>query len=86
MHHAEDGRLYAILADPDSDKAPYEEPVDVFPFTDVQVGPDCEFGRRITAVAVEYSPEAVTVSLMAPFTEMVRATRPHTDGETDGLL
>ena len=73
VRHAEDGRL----ADPDPDKATYEEPVGVFPFADVQVGPDCEFGRRITAV---------TVSLMAPFAEMVQATRPYTDGEMDGLL
>lgn len=88
VRHAEDGRLYAILADPDpgSDKAPHEELVDVFPFVDVQVGPDCEFGRRITAVAVEYGPAAVTVSLMAPFAEMVQATRPYTDGEMDELL
>lgn len=46
-----------------------EEPVDVFPFADVQVGP-----------------AAVTVSLMAPFAEMVQATRPYADGEMDGLL
>lgn len=90
VRHAEDGRLYAILADPDPDKeesgATYEEPVGVFPFADVQVGPDCEFGRRISAVAVEYGPAAVTVSLMAPFAEMVQATRPYSDGEMDGLL
>lgn len=86
VRHAEDGRLYAILADPDPDKAAYEEPVGVFPFADVQVGPDCEFGRRITAVAVEYGPAAVTVSLMAPFSELVLATRPYADGEMDGLL
>lgn len=86
VRHAEDGRLYAILADADPGKEPYEEPVDVFPFADVQVGPDCEFGRRITAVAVEYGPAAVTVSLMAPFSEMVQATRPYADGEMDGLL
>lgn len=86
VRHAEDGRLYAILADSDPDKATYEEPVDALPFADVQVGPDCEFGRRITAVAVEYGPAAVTVSLMAPFTEMVTATRPYADGEMDGLF
>lgn len=90
VRHAEDGRLYAILADPDPDpdpdKAPYEEPVGFFPFADVQVGPDCEFGRRISAVAVEYGPAAVTVSLMAPFAEMVQATRPYADGEMDELL
>ena len=28
----------------------------LFPFVGVQVGPSCEFGRRITAVAVEYGP------------------------------
>lgn len=37
VRHAEDG---------DSIR---EEPVDLFPFVDVQVGPSCEFGRRITA-------------------------------------
>ena len=84
VRHAEDGRLYAILADPD--KAAYEEPVGALPFADVQVGPDCEFGRRITAVAVEYGPAAVTVSLMAPFAEMVMATRPYADGEADELF
>lgn len=83
VRHAEDGRLYAILKDDDRTR---EEPVGVFPFTDVQVGPDCEFGRRITAVAVEYGPAAVTVSLVTPFAEMVQATRPYTDGEMDGLL
>lgn len=42
--HAEDGRLYAILKD-DDDRT-REEPVGLFPFKDVQVGPSCEFGRR----------------------------------------
>lgn len=86
VRHAEDGRLYAILAGSYPDKAPYEEPVGAFPFAGVQVGPDCEFGRRISAVAVEYGPSAVTVSLIAPFAEMVQATRPYADGEADGLL
>ena len=89
VRHAEDGRLYAILAGPDPDKGESgerEEPVDVVPFADVQVGPDCKFGRRITAVSLEYGPAAVTVSLMAPFAEMVQATRPYMDGEMDGLL
>lgn len=63
--------LYAILKDGDSTR---EEPVDLFPFADVQVGPNCEFGRRITAVAVEYSPAAVT------------ATRAYTESEADWLL
>lgn len=36
--------------------------------------------------AVEYGPAAVTVSLMAPFAEMVQATRPYTDGEMDGMF
>lgn len=36
VRHAEDGRLYAILAGPDED--PYEEPMDVVSFVDVQVG------------------------------------------------
>lgn len=84
MRHAEDGRLYAVLKD--DDDCTREDPVDIFPFADVQVGPSCEFGRRITAVVVEYGPAAVTVSLMAPFAEMVMATRPYTDGEADGLL
>lgn len=86
VRHAEDGRLYAILADSDPDKATYEEHVDVFPFADVQVGPDCEFGRRISAVAVEYGPATVTVSLIAPFAELVTATRPYSEGEADFLL
>lgn len=81
--HAEDGRLYAILKDGDRTR---EEPVDLFPFADVQVGPTCKFGRRITAVAVEYGPADVTVSLVAPFAEMVQATRPYADSEMDGLL
>lgn len=34
--------------------ARHAEPVDLFPFADVQVGPNCESGRRITAVVVEY--------------------------------
>ena len=62
--HAGDGRLYAILKDGDRTR---EEPVDLFPFADVQVGSNCEFGRRITSVAVEYGPADVTVSLVAPF-------------------
>lgn len=83
VRHAEDGRLYAILKDDDCTR---EESVDVVPFADVQVGSDCEFGRRITAVAVEYGPAAVTVSLIAPFAELVRATRPYSEGEADFLL
>lgn len=81
--HAEDGRLYAILKDGDSIR---EEPVDLFPFADVQVGPNCEFGRSITAVVVEYGPADVTVSLMAPFTELVTATRSYSESEADWLL
>lgn len=81
--HAEDGRLYAILKDGDSTR---EEPVDLFPFADVQVGPTCKFGRRITAVDVEYGPVDVTVSLIAPFAELVTATRPYTEDEADYLL
>lgn len=81
--HAEDGRLYAILKDDDCTR---EEPVDLFPFADVQVGPNCEFGRRITAVAVEYDPADVTVSLIAPFAELVTATRPYSECESDWLL
>lgn len=56
------------------------------PFADVRVGPDCEFGRRITAVAVEYGPATATVSLIAPFEELVTATRPHSESEADFLL
>lgn len=90
VRHAEDGRLYAIIENTDKDadegNKTREVPVGALPFADVQVGPDCEFGRRISAVAVEYGPAAVTVSLMAPFAEMVMATRPYADGEVDGLL
>lgn len=81
--HAEDGRLYAILKDDDSTR---EEPVDLFPFADVQVGPNCEFGRRITAVVVEYGPADVTVSLVAPFAELVTATRSYSESEAAWLL
>lgn len=81
--HAEDGRLYAILKDGDSIR---EEPVGLFPFVDVQVGPNCESGRRITAVDVEYGPADVTVSLIAPFAELVTATRPYSEDEADYLL
>lgn len=81
--HADDGRLYAILKDGDSTR---EEPVGLFPFADVQVGPNCEFGRRITAVVVEYGPATVTVSLIAPFAELVTATRPYSEDEADYLL
>lgn len=81
--HAEDGRLYAILKDDDCTR---EEPVDIFPFADVQVGPNCEFGRRISAVAVEYGPATVSVSLIAPFAELVTATRPYSESEADFLL
>lgn len=85
VRHAEDGMLYAILRTSDGG-ATYEKPVGALPFATVQVGPDCEFGRRISAVAVEYGPAAVTVSLVAPFAELVTATRPYTDGEADELL
>ena len=81
--HAEDGRLYATLKDGDSVR---EEPVDLFPFVDVQVGPNCESGRRISAVAVEYGPAGVTVSLVAPFAELVTATRPYSESEADWPL
>ena len=81
--HAEDGRLYAILKDDDCTR---EEPVDLFPFADVQVCPNCEFGRRISAVAVEYGPANVTVSLIAPFTELVTATRAYSESEADFML
>lgn len=83
MRHAEDGRLYAILKDGDSTR---EEPVDLFPFVDVQVGPNCEFGRRITEAVVEYGPADVTVSLVASFAGLVTATRPYSESEADWLL
>lgn len=90
VRHAENGRLYAIIenTDKDADEGDKTREVSVgaLPFAEVQVGPDCEFGSRITAVAVEYGPAAVTVSLMAPFAEMVMATRPYADGEADELL
>ena len=81
--HAEDGRLYVTLKDGDSIR---EEPVGLFPFADVQVGPNCEFGRRITAVTVEYGSADVTVRLVAPFAELVTATRPYSESEADYLL
>lgn len=81
--HAEDGRLYAVLKDGDRTR---EEPVDLFPFADVQEGPNCEFGHRIKAVAVDYGPATVTVSLIAPFAELVTATRAYSESEADWLL
>lgn len=84
VRHEEDGRLYAILKD--EDDRIREAAVGPLPFASVQVGPDCEFGRRISAVAIEYRPSSVTVSLVAPFAELVAATRPYTDGEADELL
>lgn len=81
--HAEDGRLYAILKDGYST---HEEAVDLFPFADVQVDPNCKFWRRITAVAVEYGPADVAVSLVAPFATLVTATRPYSESEADWLL
>lgn len=81
--HAEDGRLYVTLKDGDSTR---EEPVDLFPFADVQVGPNCEFGRRITEVVVEYGPADVTVSLVASFAGLVTATRSYSESEADWLL
>lgn len=83
VRHAEDGRLYAILKDGDITR---EEPVDLFPFVDVQVGPNCEFGHRITAVAVGYGLTDVTVSLIASFADLVTATRPYSEDEADWLL
>lgn len=81
--HSGDGRLYAILKDGDRTR---EEPVGAFPFADVQVDPNCEFGRRITAVVVKYGPSDVTVGLVASFSELVTATRPYSEGEADELL
>lgn len=83
VRHAEDGTLYAILKDGGRTR---EEAVDLFPFADVYVGPSCKFGHRITAVAVEYGPADVTVSLVAPFADLVTATRPYSESEADWLL
>lgn len=83
VRHAEDGRLYAILKCGDRTR---EESVGLFPFADVQVGPNCEFGHRITAVAVEYGPADVMVSLIVPFATLVTATRPYSESEADYLL
>lgn len=58
--------------------------MDVVPFADVQVGSNCEFGRRISAV--EYRPADVTVRLIAPFAELVTATMPYSESEADFLL
>ena len=52
----------------------------------MQVGPNSQFGRRITAVAVEYGPAAVTVNLIVPFAELVTGTRPYSEDEADYLL
>lgn len=84
VRHAEDGRLYAILKG-DDDRT-REAAVGSLQFADVQVGPNCEFGRRISAVAVDYGPTSVTVSLVAPFAELVAATRPYSEDEADWLL
>lgn len=76
-----------------------EVPVGVFPFADVQVGPDCEFGRCISAVAVEYGPASETVErkerqimigtkytseLLAAFAKMPRLCRMDVKVEPDG--
>ena len=56
VRHAENGWLYAIVENADKDAGEgnktREVPVGAVPFADVQVGPGCEFGRRISAVAV----------------------------------
>lgn len=50
VRHAENGWLYAIVENTDNDAdegdKTREVPVGALPFADVQVGPDCEFGRR----------------------------------------
>lgn len=79
---AGDGRFYAILKD---DDCTCGELVDLFPFADVQVGSNCEFGRRISAVAVGYGLAAVTVGLIALFAELVTATRPYSESEAGFL-
>lgn len=81
--HAEDGRLYAILQYGDRTR---EEAVDFFPFAEVQVGSNYEFGRRITAVVVEYRPADVAVSLVVPFGNPVTAIRAYSESEADWLL
>lgn len=83
VRHAEDGRLYAILEDGDRT---CEEAVDLFPFADVQVGPNAQFGHRIEAVIVGYGPADVTVGLITSFAELVTATRSYSEGEADWLL
>lgn len=83
VRHAEDGRLYAIL---DYGYRTHEEAVDLFPFAEVRVGSNYEFGRRITAVTVEYRPADVEVSLVVPFGEPVTAIRPYSESEADWLL
>ena len=81
--HAEDGRLYAILKDGDSTR---EEPVDLFPFADLQVVSNFDFGRRITEGVVEYGPAYFTVNLVSSFAGLVTATRPYSESEADWLL
>jgi len=60
VRHAEDGRLYAIPADPD--EATHEEPVDVFPFADVQAGP-------AAATVSSTAPFAETVRAARPYAD-----------------
>lgn len=81
--HAEDGRLYAIMKDGNRTR---EEAVDLFPFAEVQVGSNYEFGRRISAVVVEYGPADVAVSLAVPFGKPVTAIRAYSESEADWLL
>lgn len=83
VRHAEDGRLYAILQYGDSAR---EEPVDLFPFADVQVCPTRKFGRRIKAVVVEYRPADVAVSLAVTFGKPVTAIRAYSESEANWLL
>ena len=82
VRHAEDGRLYAILKDGNRTR---EEAVGLLPFAEVQVGSDYEFGRRITAVVVEYRPADVAVSLAVPFGKPVTAIRAYSESEADWL-
>ena len=83
VRHSEEGRLYAILQSGDRTR---EEAVDLFPFAEVQVGSDYEFGRRITAVVVEYRPADVVVNLVVPFGNPVTAFRAYSESEADWLL
>lgn len=73
VRHAENGRLYAIIENTDNDADEGNKTREV----SVDAHPFAD---------VQVGPAAVTVSLMAPFAEMVMATRPYTDSEVDELF